>query len=231
LSDLTGFSPNSVLLAFKETKHVSLDDFKGERLFKHGSESLKKLVNVMLQAPEIRSSLQGFIEKDSIELRKLPAVITDWVQGRPLNEIADKYFDGLKDPVERITECVSQVYTKLSNSASWGLAAVQQLSVDFKKLSEDERMEMQNLPSMIYYGVSSKEAIALRKAGVTRSMAQPLGEELKAAFGNEVNHKTKSEVLAWIKDLDIKKWDKANPHPKVISGKDYKLIWEKLSGV
>ena len=84
---------------------------------------------------------------------------------------------------------------------------------------------------MSYYGVSSKESIAMRKAGVPRSMAQPLGDRLKTAFGPEIQRKTNTEVLEWLSGLEKREWDQANPRLGVISGEDYKKVWKKFVGI
>ena len=90
---------------------------------------------------------------------------------------------------------------------------------------------MQRLLVMICYGVSSKEAIALRKAGVSRTMAQPLSNTLKKELGDNIQNKSNTEILNWVKELDVKEWEKINPKQKIISGKDYKNVWIKLMGV
>lgn len=234
LSDMTGFSPNSVLLALKEAREqqVKLEDFNAGALFNANSSSLKKLVNIMLKAPEIKRNLTEFITGNSEEIKQLPAIIADWVSGLTLQKLADKYYSSEETRIKQITTCVSEIYSKLTNNAAWGLAAVQQLSgINYDKLSEEDKNTLANLPAMILYGVSTNEGIALRKANVPRSLADRLGRLLDQQKENALYKISNSEVIAWLSELNERSWDEVNPNKEQISGSEYKKVWKKLVGI
>lgn len=234
LSDLTGFSPNSVLLALKEAREqkISVDDFKAKDFFNGNSNSLKKVINIMLKAPEIKSNLNAFIVGSSAEIKHLPSVIADWVSGASIQQLATKYYKGESDMVKQITTCVSEIYSKLTNNGAWGLAAVQQLSgINFDKLTEEDRNSLSNLPAMILYGVSTNEGIAMRKANVPRSLADKLGALLDAERKKMLYKISNTEIIEWLNGLSEKSWDAINPNKKQINGKEYKEVWKKLVGI
>src|SRR5690606_26690808 len=139
-----------------------------------------------------------FITGNSEEIKQLPAIIADWVSGLTLQKLADKYYSSEETRIKQITTCVSEIYSKLTNNAAWGLAAVQQLSgINYDKLSEEDKNTLANLPAMILYGVSTNEGIALRKANVPRSLADRLGRLLDQQKENALYKISNSEVIAW----------------------------------
>jgi hypothetical protein len=84
------------------------------------------------------------------------------------------------DPVEAMTRCCQSVFGRLTQTASWGLAALLTLTVadEFEMLPPADQRTLRNLPARVYYGVNSDEAVALRLIGVPRMAAQPLVERL-----------------------------------------------------
>lgn len=234
LSDLTGFSPNSVLLALKEARnqHIGLEDYNTATLFSDNSNSLKKLINIMLKAPEINRNLKEFITGTSQDIKQLPAMIADWVSGLPIEKLADKYYSGQQSKVKQITTCVSEIYSKLTSNAAWGMAAVQQLSgINYEKLSDEHRNTLSNLPAMILYGVSTNEGIAMRKANVPRSLADGLGKLLNQQKERSLYKISNSEVITWLNGLNEKSWDEVNPNKDQINGEEYKAVWKILVGI
>src|SRR3970040_920565 len=125
----------------------------------------------------------------------LARIICDWVQGRPLTEMATAYFSktlgddgestGDGDPVAAMTRCCRSVFGRLTQTASWGLAALQSLTlgVSFDAMSAEDQRVLRNLPARVYYGVNSDEAVALRLLGVPRTAAGPLARTLPVRGG------------------------------------------------
>jgi hypothetical protein len=78
------------------------------------------------------------------------------------------------------------IYKNLANTGTWGLSALSKLpnsGIDLEKLSETERRRINTLPAMIYHGVKTEEAVLMRMNSAPRSVAERLGEELKASTG------------------------------------------------
>src|SRR5690606_796908 len=142
---------------------------------------------LLLQVPELREPLQEVTGGTSADGDKLARIVCDWVQGRPLTEMATTYFmqpveeegsEADADPVTAMTRCCQSVFGRLTQTASWGLSALQSLTLGdtFDKLSPMEQRSLRNLPARVYYGVNSDEAVALRLLGVPRTAAPALAK-------------------------------------------------------
>ncbi|MBU7047061.1 MAG: DEAD/DEAH box helicase, partial [Theionarchaea archaeon] len=182
LSDMTGFSPNSI----QETIYnigrlgISQSEWEGSRLFSSSSNLLRNLVGVMLRIPEVRKTLEITIPGVSITNSTLSKLIIQWVSGREIVDITREFWG--RDDCDAISGCVKAIYSKITNAAPWGLAAIQKMpgsGIDFDKLSEEDVKRLKNIPAMIYYGVNTEEAIVMRMNNVPRSIAQQLGELYK----------------------------------------------------
>jgi hypothetical protein len=95
----------------------------------------------MLNTPEIRDQLSDIeIGGSTITESTLSKVITDWVSGKDINKIAASYFGG--EDEDSINKATRAIYSRLVNSASWGLAALQKLpssGLNFESLSIEEK--------------------------------------------------------------------------------------------
>lgn len=235
LSDSTGFSTETLKITMSQLKELNFNqsDWNSRFLFSPQSDSLKKLVGIMLGAPEIRDQLSDIdVGGSTISQSILSRIISDWVSGHDINRIAASYFGG--EDEDSINKATRAIYSKLVNSASWGLAALQKLpnsGLNFDSLTPEERRTFMNLPAMIYYGVNTDEAVLLRKQNVPRLLSQKLGEELKQNFGNSLYSQSSSEIIEWLSALPGPKWQSAIPSNKAITGDEYKRIWQKLAGI
>jgi len=233
LADQTGFSPESIEKTINKIRELGLTqlDWHSSRLFSKDSNTLKNLIGVMLSVPEIKKNLEVQFPGTTITKSKLASLITSWVSGEEITDISKKFWGG-DDPAS-LSRCVNAIYSKISNSATWGLAAIMQLKesgIKLDELSEEEVKKQKNFPAMIYYGVNTDEAIVMRMNNVPRSIAHQLGTIYKQEVSNIYKVKP-LEVTNWLKDLDESVWDSVVPKTKKISGEYYKKIWKKLSGI
>lgn len=232
LSDSTGFSMEAIKTTVNKVKKLKLtqNDWSGTNLFKD-NKSLKNLMGVMLNIPEIKKSLEDIAGKNHIEGDTLAEITTAWVSGVDIEDIAKKYFK-LKNDCDSITKCCNTIYSKLINSATWGLASLQKLpnsGLDFDKLSEEDRRKLSNIPAMIYYGVDSDEAVLMRMNNIPRKISKQFGKEyLKVS--EDINKSTPSEAYNWISNLDKKDWERIIGNKYVASGADYNRIWNIMNG-
>lgn len=235
LSDSTGFSTETIKRTMGQLKELNFNnnDWNARLLFSGKTDSLSKLVGIMLKAPEIREQLSDIdVSGSTITESILSKVITDWVSGKDINKIAASYFGG--EDETSVNRATRAIYSKLVNSASWGLAALQKLpssGLNFDSLSLEEKRTFMNLPAMIYYGVSTDEAVLLRKQSVPRMIANKLGIDLKENFGDTLYGKSSTEIIEWLSSLPNSKWQAAIPANKKISGEEYKIVWQTLAGI
>src|SRR5690606_36753677 len=130
----TGFSWKSVsntlvrLSAAQLTRDVWSPDLFGSR-----RHDLQKMMGVLQQVPELRDPLREVTGGTSTNGDMLSRIICDWVQGRSLPEMVRAYFGGSTpeeenaDPVAAMTKCCRNIFCRLTQTASWGLAALQSL--------------------------------------------------------------------------------------------------------
>ena len=228
LVDSTGFSWETVgaTLAHLAEERITSEVWSTE-LFGRRRNDLQRLMGILLQVPELREQLKEVTGGPQPDGNTLARMICDWVAGRSLTEMATEYFqkdnETAKEPVEAMTRCCRSVFGRLIQTASWGLAALQSLTLGevFDKLSAGEQRTLRNLPAKVYYGVNSDEAVALRLLGVPRMAAGPLVEKLKIRSDEPL-----SELRHRIRDADDRTWMEALGNV----GSAYRRVWTIIEG-
>ncbi len=234
LADSTGFAPEGVRSALLDLNQLKLStaDWEPSSIFGTISQSsLPKLVGVMLNIPELRGSLQQ-ISSMGLTQQRIAEITAAWVNGEPISEIAANYFGGEgRDGTVAITNACKAIYKILINSGPWGMSALTKLptsGLDFDKLPDDAVRRINALPAMIYHGVKTESAVLMRMNSVPRSVAEPLGER----YHNDPGQAQPSAKSArqFLKTLGDDGWGQAAPSGAAMSGKDYRRVWEQLSG-
>lgn len=68
-------------------------------------------------------------------------------------KIAKEYFSG-DDDTKKLMQACKAINKQIANCGTWGLSAITKLSgIDFEKLSEGKKKEINMLPAMTYHGV------------------------------------------------------------------------------
>lgn len=233
LVDATGFSWESVSNTLVRIGQEKLpDDVWSPELFAGRRDDLRRMMGLLLQVPELREPLAEVTGGTSANGDKLARIICDWVQGRPLTEMATDYFsqpaeeegnDAEADPVAAMTKCCQSVFGRLTQTASWGLSALQSLTVGnaFDEMSAVEQRSLRNLPARVYYGVNTDEAVALRLLGVPRTAAPALAEVL-GVKADEPLHRVRGRLRA----ANVSEWTKAMGE----RGASYHRVWAIMEG-
>lgn len=229
--DSTGFSWESVsntLVRLGEEKLPK--DVWSPELFAGRRDDLRRMMGLLLEVPELRDPLKAVTGGTSPDGDKLARIICAWVQGRPLTEMATDFFAppgeqdrAATDPVKAMTKCCQSVFGRLTQTASWGLSALQTLTLGdaLDELSPDEQRSLRNLPARVYYGVNSDEAVALRLLGVPRTAAPALAEGLSVEPGEPL-HRIRGRLRA----TDVSDWTKAMGE----RGVSYHRVWSIMEG-
>ena len=221
LVDSTGFSLDSVnrVLASKGTLNESSWDSR--TLFSSGSSTLEEMMGVLLAVPELRENLTEVAGGAMPGGNRLALIIKDWVNGESVADIAERYFrKPNEDQVTALTRCGRNLFGKLAQTASWGLGAL--LAMTASDLQEEEFKKLSNLPSRVFYGVNSDEAITLRLLGVPRSAAM----KLSAMIGEDMALPL-PQVRSRLVGLTEENWQTAMGP----SGSVYRHIWRVLEGL
>ena len=226
LVDSTGFSWESVsqALAGVREEGFSAEMWMSGHLFNDGNSDLARAFGVLFRVPEIRSELSDAIRGRGTDGDLLARIVKDWVHGASIPEIAAAHFPSEEGSTESITNACRSVYGSLTQTASWGLSALQSLTIGnaIDELSSDDQRTIRNLPSRIYYGVNSDAAIDLRLLGVPRKAALPLadalvGREPAQGIGN---------IRARLANLDTAGWQAALGS----IGSTYRRAWRIIEG-
>ncbi len=221
LIDGTGFSSMSVDLLFARRELFNeISKWNKGNLFDPKSDTLKNMIDLLSGIPEL--DLTRTNRPGDLDTAAIAELIKDWVLGKNVEEISSKYFSHVEDPNERILNASQYIHSTLVGQLSWGMSALQKVSLFGKKTEDIETVG--HIPAMLYYGVSNKEATILRMAGVPRKIAQELGvkhpDKIKKL-------KTFKQIRSWLNDLDQKEWKSSKSK---LSEKQSKDVWKLLNG-
>ena len=231
LVDSTGFSWETVSITLRQLsdERITEDVWDAHRLFGRDGRNLQKLMGILLEVPELRENLAAATGGRGPDGDRLACMVRDWVNGASLPDMAREYFatkpNGKTiDSTTALTDCCKNVFGKLTQTASWGLAALQTMTFGdrFDQLAEADQQTLRNLPARVFYGVNTDEAIALRLLGVPRGAAQPLADRL-----GEARHLPLPELRTYLTQTDSQVWSRALAG----SGQDYFRIWKILEGI
>ena len=187
LVDSTGFSWESVnqTLARLAKQRITEEVWVPDHLFNGSRKKLTEMMGILLEIPELRENLVGATGGYADDKDRLASMVSDWVNGASLTDMAQEYFaktpQGKKvDATNAMTKCCQSIFGRLTQTASWGLAALQTLTFKdkFERLPEAQQETLRNLPARVYYGVNTDSAIAMRLLGVPRQAAEPLAKEV-----------------------------------------------------
>lgn len=238
LADATGFDPEGVRTAILEMNRLEQklkpSDWQPNSLFGSLANSvLPQLVGVMMKIPQIGKSLEDIGGK-GIDRKRIAALAKDWVDGKSIKEIAQTYFASTSaTTTDDISKACKGIYRALANAGTWGLAALSHMGtsgLDFKNMSDEARMVVNNLPAMLYHGVNTEAAVLMRVNSVPRSIALKLGEKFSSATHGSADIHNSRSARFYLRGLSIDEWKKAAPSHVKLSGEDYRAVWHILSG-
>ncbi len=221
LVDSTGFSLQSIKTVMTHRGNIGPDSWDRDRLFQAGDSTLQTMMGVLLRVPELRDNLSAVLGGKTPDGDKLALILKDWVNGEELATIAERHFsqDG-SDSVVALTKCGQNLFGKLAHTSSWGLSAL--LAITASDLEEDERSQLANLPSQVYYGVSTDEAVSLRLLGVPRRAAPRLAQAMQLKSGDSL-----PSIRKRLEALPEQAWGAALG----ADGQVYRRAWRIMDGV
>jgi helicase len=228
LADGTGFSLASVdmLYAQQRSTHpefVNAHFWQPEELFAENLNNLTDLVSVLGDVPELNL---GHSNTGPFNPHLVAGVIADWTGGLTVNAIADKWFTAAEsDPDKRRRLAGHYLYSKLVGQIPWGMGAIQRLA-----LTDDSDIQaVGHVPSLVFYGVRTKEAAALRMAGVPRIAAEGLGRQWTAE--GHASATSFNDVRSWLTNRTQDQWSQALPQGSPLDGGACQRVWSVLAGV
>ena len=175
------------------------------------------MMGILLKVPELRDNLKAVTGGQSPNGDKLALIVKDWVNGASIPDIATQYFLG------DITKCGQNLFGRLTQTAAWGMGAL--LSITGSDIPEEQMRTLSNLPSRVYYGVNSDEAIALRLLGIPRSAAVKLSENPN--LGDLLSQPITS-ARSHLRQMNEANWQQSLGKQE---GTVYREVWRVLEGL
>ncbi|MGW4168979.1 DEAD/DEAH box helicase [Streptomyces chartreusis] len=229
LADGTGFSLPSARFAFAQS--IDHPEFRAEsfwdadNLFGPNIAPLRDVIEVISEIPEL--SL-GMTDEPAAPFNAgtVANITRDWVTGKSIAQIAESWFRTPRNdtPLKRLREASVYVHSKLVSQVPWGMSALQKLS----SRGEQERESVTtHAGPMVFYGVPTTDAVAMRMGGVPRSAATALGSRWRAEGGTRESF---ADLRQWIAARSATDWAAALPPDSRLSGDECKLLWSALAG-
>ena len=227
LADGTGFSLPSVghMYALQRERELHLDEpsaWSEAELFSDDSDRLTAIIDVIGQVPELSLGQSG---PGSFNPEIVAGVVSDWVNGLSVSEIAERRFGHLNvDVDERRRSTSHYLHQRLVGQVPWGIGALQRITL---RRGED-LSRAGHIPSLIFYGVRSREAAMLRMVGVPRIAADSLASRWRTSGQAAASF---ADLRRWIGGLPGDAWEESVREREAISGEDCRVVWSALAGV
>lgn len=224
LVDSTGFSLQSIItvLTAAGESGINASSWNANSLFSQGDQELQAMMGVLLRVPELRENLKAVTGGQASDGDKLALIVKDWVNGESIFDITMRHFlENNNDIVKAMTKCGQNLFGRLTSTSAWGLGAL--LSITGAGLPEEQMQTLRNLPSRIYYGVSTDSAITLRLLGVPRAAASRLAESMTTQLSLPL-----PGIRTHLRNMDESAWSNALGN---IEGPVYRQIWRILEGL
>lgn len=231
LADTTGFATPSVLhLMAKMKEQRGFQDpmeWLPSSLFGQDISALKLRIDMIAGVPEMRL---GDGTGGPLDTERTASILRDWVNGDDIISLARKYAH--KEGQEKselkqseIADFSQYLFSTLITNASWGIGALENLCLAGRSMSADDGAA--HIPSMIFFGVQTTEAVWLRMAGLPRVAA----EGVAAIWRRQGNERPQSyaALRSWISSLSSDDWAAALPGSN-ISAEAMQKVWRELSG-
>ena len=224
LSDVTGLSVHSVEKALGAVRGFGRQ--WAESVMSGRSDILSALMETVFnEIPETKDTIRDIGSRPPLDGERIGSLVEEWMKGTRLYDISDKIF-GAHD-AKSLSHCVRMLYTKVTNSASWGFAALQNIYSDAD--GTEGQVRATNLPAKVYYGVDTDAAVLMRLNGVPRAVAPAMGRIYEKE--HTTHGATPDGALRWIADLPESEWARVLPAGGLMSGAEYQKIWKRLAGL
>lgn len=220
-ADKTGFSVPSVLKIMeakkKDTEISSPLSWNPENLFNKEKEHLTEKIKVIAELKEVELGTDSRESKFNAKL--VADILIDWVNGERLGNIAKYHpaFANMNDS-EKLSE-FTRYLTDASFKSSWGMSVLESIV----KGTDDKIAENSHIPAMIYYGVNTKEGVAIRMLGAPRLISNNLA---KIVFSRNIPTSFQN-IRDTVNALNDKDWENIVPPKSTLSGQE----WRNLTSI
>ncbi|WP_442544084.1 DEAD/DEAH box helicase [Arthrobacter sp. KN11-1C] len=224
LADGTGFSTPSVnSLRARAEREPSLKDMSSwspSTLFGADPTALASRIEMLANLPEMKLGTDDPGQFSSI---RVASIVRDWVSGRSIPEMIAEYAGKKGSPESRASEFTSYLYSSLTNKVSWGMGALQRVSwAQNDGVAPEDSV---HVPSMVFYGVGTKEAIWMRMVGLPRDAANRAA--LVWRRRNVGTPRSYAQLRAFVGAMTAADWESTRGSSRV-SGSQMRSLWAEL---
>jgi hypothetical protein len=231
LSDQTGFSTPTVgMLLGSRRDDPTLTDpdaWRPSALFGSDPEPITARMRVLGEVPEL--GRLGYEAAGTFSPFRAGQIISDWVNGMPVWELADRHARSSSQDVATETDradFTKYLFSQLSYKASWGLGALEtaylpsRSASDVVPIEDDPRF----VPSMVFFGVPTPQAVWMRMVGLPRVTARAAGELWARTVAGAP--RSYGQLRDWLSSLDEATWDRFTTG-QPIDGADMRRLWNE----
>lgn len=234
LADTTGFATPSVFYLLAQTKNDNeLKDpleWLPSTLFGADTFALRKRLSLIAGVPEMKL---GDGSGAPLDIERTASILRDWVNGESLVAMSKKYSrrssgseDEDEDDDKKVAQFSQYLFSTLVTNASWGIGALEGLCL--RGRDDESSDQAAHVPSMIYFGVQSTEAVWLRMAGVPRIAAEGAAKLWREREPSRPA--TYGDLRNWVSGISVADWKRVLPSKSAITPGNMALIWKELSG-
>ncbi len=218
-ADKTGFSVPSVLEIMKAKSSnpeiLNKENWDPNNLFSQQDySSMTNKVSIIAHLREVGLGTDSTYSAFNPET--VSKILVDWVNGDNISILSKIHPSFRNKGEDRINDFVSYL-TSATFKSSWGLSALEGI-VNAK--GDNIQDTNSYIPSMVYYGVRTKEAIALRMLGVPRTLSDNIATNLF----KEKKPRSYNEIRKSINNLSFNAWEDFKPNGSKLNGDEWKEI-------
>jgi replicative superfamily II helicase len=211
ISDISYTKVKSVIGAFiNRLKENGDNEYKASEIILRTKniERLTQIIDIIAKIPEIKIEMLG---KGSLDPESIAKLLMGWVNGEKVKDIAKRIKRTGESEEEVISLCNRYLNSQMKSYMPWGMNIYQSVSFDLQTESA------QMLPSYIYYGVSSREAVIVSKLGVPRFAVDNVLHILKTEYSAiDISIGNYKEVKAAIERISSEQYKIDNVSGEVI---------------
>lgn len=223
LADQTGFATPSVLrLLAAKSNDADFGDAAAwvpDNLFGLNTDPLTRRIGAIATIPEI--SL-GDAEHAKFDPHRIAVILRDWVGGKSLSALARVH----SHPNQTAQQFSRYLFSGLLGKASWGLGALE--GICLAGANEKQWEAVGHIPSMVYFGVRTKEAVWLRMVGLPRLMAEGFASQWRKLRGSEPE--SFDDIRDWVSSLNDRQLSDALGKTSKLTPVEMKWIWKEFAG-
>lgn len=228
LSDQTGFSTPTVGMIMGTQREVpGLAEpalWEPAALFGADRQALTDRMRVLGEVPELGL---GWEQAGTFSPERAAAIVASWVNGVSVSSLADEYGDKKADPEKRLATFARYLYGTLAYKASWGLGALESVYLGGRSTEPDPAAQSPYVPSMVYFGVKTPEAVWMRMAGLPRVAAPGAGDLWRERVTEQPN--SYRQLREWLSGLTVADWNRA-VEGGPLGGAEMKSLWAEGLG-